>query len=252
MKVYFVGAGPGSVDLLTVKAHRLISNAKVCVYAGSLVSPQVMTLVPSSAEVYDSSRMSLPEIIEVCRAARSQGLDVVRLHSGDPSIYGAIREQMIELDREGIEYEVIPGVSSFQAAAAALKTELTAPEVSQTVILTRTSGRTVMPETQELEELARSRATLCVFLSASKIRDLAGRLVAHYGADCPAAVVYRASWPEQEVIEGTLEGFSANEDLDRFQKSTMFIVGRALAKEQGRSRLYDPGFSHGFRRGRQE
>ena len=252
MKVYFVGAGPGSADLLTLRAHRLISGAKVCVYAGSLVSPQVMALVPSGAELYDSSRMSLPEIIEVCRSSRSRGLDVVRVHSGDPSIYGAIGEQMIELDREGIEYEVIPGVSSFQAAAAALKTELTAPEVSQTVILTRTSGRTPMPKTQELEELARSRATLCIFLSGSKIRDLAGRLVVHYGADCPAAVVHRASWPEEEVIEGTLESFSAREDLDRFQKSTMFIVGRALAKEQRRSRLYDPGFSHGFRRGRQE
>ena len=252
MKVYFVGAGPGAADLLTVKAHRLISSAKVCVYAGSLVSPQVMALVPSGADLYDSSRLSLPEIIKVCRAARSRGLDVVRVHSGDPSIYGAIREQMIELDRERIAYEVIPGVSSFQAAAATLKAELTAPEVSQAVILTRTSGRTPMPKTQELEELARSRATLCVFLSASKIRDLAGRLVVHYGAECPAAVVYRASWPEQEVIEGTLGSFSAGEDLDRFQKSTMFIVGWALAKEQCRSRLYDRGFSHGFRGGRQE
>jgi precorrin-4/cobalt-precorrin-4 C11-methyltransferase len=235
-----------------VRAHRLISNAKVCIYAGSLVSSEVVALVPSGADVYDSSRMSLPEIIEICRSSRSRGLDVVRVHSGDPSIYGAIREQMMELDREGIDYEIIPGVSSFQAAAAALKAELTAPEVSQTVILTRTSGRTPMPKTQELEELARSRATLCVFLSASKIRDLAGRLVAHYGADCPAAIVYRASWPEEEVIEGTLESFSVSQDLDRFQKTTMFIVGRALAKRQCRSRLYDPDFSHGFRGGPHE
>jgi precorrin-4/cobalt-precorrin-4 C11-methyltransferase len=237
---------------LTVRAHRLISSAKVCIYAGSLVSSEVVALVPSGADVYDSSRMSLSEIIEICRSSRSRGLDVVRVHSGDPSIYGAIREQMMELDREGIDYEVIPGVSSFQAAAAALKAELTAPEVSQTVILTRTSGRTPMPKTQELEELARSRATLCVFLSASKIRELAGRLVAHYGADCPAAIVYRASWPEEEVIEGTLESFSVSQDLDRFQKTTMFIVGRALAKRQCRSRLYDPDFSHGFRGGPHE
>ena len=252
MKVYFVGAGPGAADLLTVRAHRLISSAKVCIYAGSLVSSEVVALVPSGADVYYSSRMSLSEIIEICRSSRSRGLDVVRVHSGDPSIYGAIREQMMELDREGIDYEVIPGVSSFQAAAAALKAELTAPEVSQTVILTRTSGRTPMPKTQELEELARSRATLCVFLSASKIRELAGRLVAHYGADCPAAIVYRASWPEEEVIEGTLESFSVSQDLDRFQKTTMFIVGRALAREQCRSRLYDPDFSHGFRGGPHE
>ena len=169
MKVYFVGAGPGDPELLTVKAEKLLKTCQFCIYAGSLVSPEVLQILPEKAQKYDSAGLSLKEITALCLKAKEQGLDVIRLHSGDPSIYGAIREQMNELDLLGIDYEVVPGVSSFQAAAAALKTELTAPEVSQTIILTRTSGRTPMPKGQELDSLARLKATLCIFLSIDRL-----------------------------------------------------------------------------------
>ena len=188
MKVYFVGAGPGDPELLTIRAERLLRNAAVCIYAGSLVSPAVVALLPPSAEKHDSARLSLAQTTGLCVSARDRGLDVVRLHSGDPSIYGAIREQMDELDAAGIEYAVVPGVSSFQAAAAALRAELTAPEVAQTIILTRTADRTPVPPEQELALLARTQATLCIFLSIHKLDVIAGTLAAHYGSDagtCP-------------------------------------------------------------------
>ena len=157
MKVFFVGAGPGDPELLTVKAKRLIENCKRCIYAGSLVSPAVISLIPKEAAKYDSAKLNLDEIIELITEANDEGIDVVRLHTGDPSIYGAIGEQMVRLDKLGIDYEVVAGVSSFQAAAASIKTELTAPEIAQTIILTRTSGRTPLPDQQKLSELARAR-----------------------------------------------------------------------------------------------
>ena len=180
MKVYFVGAGPGSPDLLTVKAQRLLSASRCCIYAGSLVSPEIVALINPQAARHDSAGMALGEIIEVIRAAHGAGVDVVRLHTGEPSIYGAIGEQMDALDRLDIAYEVVPGISAFQAAAAALAVELTAPEVAQTVILTRTAGRTPMPATEELSRLAATRATLCIFLSADKIAEIATTLTPHY------------------------------------------------------------------------
>ncbi|MEW6113480.1 MAG: precorrin-4 C(11)-methyltransferase, partial [Thermodesulfobacteriota bacterium] len=204
MKVFFVGAGPGDWELLTVKAHSLLTTCRICMYAGSLVSPDVLRLIPESAEKHDSARLDLDQMTELFRDARDRGIDVVRLHSGDPSLYGAIKEQMHRLDELGIEYEVVPGVSSFQAAAAALKTELTAPGVAQTVILTRMPGRTPVPEGQSLERLAQSKSTLCIFLSADKVAEAARTIEAHYGTDCPAAVIYRASWPDQIVIRGPL------------------------------------------------
>lgn len=200
MKVFFVGAGPGDPELLTLKAQRLLRSCQCCIYAGSLVSPQVLAEIPPSAECHDSAGMTLPQVIEVYRRAQQQNMDVVRLHSGDPSIYGAINEQMRELNEMGIEHEVVPGVSSFQAAAAALKTELTSPEVSQTIILTRCAGRTPLPADQELDRLAHAHATLCIFLSAERMPELAKTLAPHYGSDCPIAIVYRASWPEQKII----------------------------------------------------
>ena len=187
MKVYFVGAGPGDPELMTVKAARMLASCRCCIYAGSLVSPGVLALLPEGAEKHDSAALTLKEIIVLCRSASERGVDVIRLHSGDPSIYGAIREQMNELDRLGIGYEVVPGVSSFQAAAAALKTELTAPEVAQTIILTRAAGRTPLPPEQELERLAQTHATLCIFLSVDRIHELSQTLARHYGQDCPAA-----------------------------------------------------------------
>jgi precorrin-4/cobalt-precorrin-4 C11-methyltransferase len=251
MKVYFVGSGPGDPELLTIKAERLLKSCKICVYAGSLVNPEILRSLPESCEKHDSAAMDLPQICDVFVDASKRGLDVVRLHSGDPSIYGAIGEQMRELRKLGIDYEVIPGVSSFQASAAALKTELTAPDVSQTIILTRTAGRTPLPPEQELRELARSRSTLCIFLSADKIRSLATDLEPFYGRDCPVGVVFRASWPDQKIMRGTLESIADIMEESGTRKTAMIIVGRALSEELPSSKLYDPSFSHEFRVGRE-
>ncbi len=251
MKVYFVGAGPGDPELLTVKASRLLAGARVCIYAGSLVSPGVLDLLPADAERHDSAALDLEEIGSLCRNAVERGLDVIRLHSGDPSIFGAIREQMNALDRVGIAYEVVPGVSSFQASAAALQVELTAPEIAQTIILTRTSGRTPMPEEQDLDVLARTHSTLCIFLSTHKMREVAATLAQHYGPDCPVALVYRASWPEQQIIEGSLEDIADRVADAGIRKTAMILVGHALARDVAPSKLYDPTFSHEYRVGKE-
>ncbi|MFZ5868498.1 MAG: precorrin-4 C(11)-methyltransferase [Thermodesulfobacteriota bacterium] len=250
MKVFFVGAGPGDWELLTIKAHRLLTTCRICMYAGSLVSPDVLRLIPDSAEKHDSARLDLDQMTGLFRDARDRDIDVVRLHSGDPSLYGAIKEQMHRLDELGIEYEVVPGVSSFQAAAAALKTELTAPGVAQTVILTRMPGRTPVPEGQSLERLAQSKSTLCIFLSADKVAEAARTIEAHYGTDCPAAVIYRASWPDQIVIRGTLRDIADKTRAAGITKTALILVGHALAEPAADSKLYDPAFSHGFREGR--
>lgn len=252
MKVYFVGAGPGDPELLTIKAEKLLKNCSFCIYAGSLVSPEVLGLLPEKAQKFDSAGLSLKEIIALCLEAKKQALDVIRLHSGDPSIYGAIREQMNELDKWGIGYEVVPGVSSFQAAAAALKTELTAPEISQTIILTRTSGRTPMPKEQELDSLAGLKATLCLFLSIDRLDSIVATLAPYYGLDCPAAVVYRGSWPDQQIIRGTLQDLSQKVRTSGIRKTALILVGQTLARDIPASKLYDQGFSHGFRQGDQE
>ncbi len=247
MKVIFVGAGPGNPDLLTIQAHRLLSNCQICIYAGSLVSPEVVALAPDGAELHDSAGMTLEEMETVFARAQAQNIDLIRLHTGDPSIYGAIREQMNSLDKMGIDYDVVPGVSSFQAAAAALKTELTAPEIAQTIILSRTSGRTPMPEMQELEHLARTQSTLCLFLSIHKIGSVADELAGHYGYHCPVAVVYRASWPDEKLIQGTLADIAAKVEEAQIKKTAMVIVGPALARNIPASKLYHRHFSHGYR-----
>lgn len=249
MKVYFVGAGPGDPELLTVRAHRLLTESRVCIYAGSLVNPALMELLPATSARYDSACMSLPEIVDVCAGANRAGIDVVRLHSGDPSIYGAIREQMNELDRLGIDYEVVPGVSSFQAAAAVLKTELTVPEAAQSIILTRVAGRTPVPPEQDLSLLARTRSTLCIFLSVGQIREVAETLARELDGSCPAAVVYRATWPDQTVVRGTLDDIARKTEAAAIGKTAMIVVGRALSREAPVSKLYAPAFSHGFRDG---
>ena len=252
MKVFFVGAGPGDPELLTRKAEKLLATCPVCIYAGSLVSPEVVALASPQAEKHNSAGMDLSRIIAVCLSARDRGLDVVRLHTGDPSLYGAINEQMDELDRHGIDYEVVPGVSAFQAAAAALKRELTAPEVVQTVILSRAGGRTPVPEAESLENLGRTRATLCLYLSIHQIEDIARRLAVHYGSDCPAAVVFHASWPDQKVLTGTLADIAAKTTNAGITKTALILVGRSLAPVVAlggaRSKLYDTGFSHGYRK----
>ena len=252
MKVYFVGAGPGDVELLTVRADRLLRAAKCCVYAGSLVSPAVLALLPASAERHDSAAMNLDQIVAVFESARDRSIDVIRLHTGEPAIYGAIAEQMDALDRLGIDYEVVPGISSFQAAAAAVRAELTAPEIAQTVILTRTAGRTPMPPTEDLARLAETRATLCVFLSAGAADAIVAALAPHYGADCPAAVVYHASWPDQKVSLGTLADLAQRMRLAEISRTAIILVGWAIARPRGAaSKLYDKSFSHGYREGKQ-
>jgi precorrin-4/cobalt-precorrin-4 C11-methyltransferase len=245
MKVYFVGAGPGDPDLLTQKAARLIRGAWVCIYAGSLVSPAVLALLPDSAERHDSAGMTLEDIVAVCRSSKR---DVVRLHSGEPSLYGAIGEQMTALARHGIDYEVVPGISAFQAAASALRVELTVPEVSQTVILTRATGRTPVPPEQDLAKLAASRATLCLYLSTDRIGEICGVLAPYYGADCPAALVYHASWPDQRVIRATLANLAERAEAGGIRKTAIILVGAALGCAETQSRLYDASFSHGFRK----
>jgi len=249
MKVYFTGAGPGDPELLTVRAAVVLKGCRIIIYAGSLVSPEVMGLVPPDAERHDSAGMSLDEILEVCRQARDCNIDVVRLHSGDPSLYGAIREQMNGLDSLGIKYEVIPGVSAFQAAAARLGTELTAPGTAQTVILTRTAGRTPMPKAQELEKLARSQATLCIYLSGHAVEETVRTLIPFYGSDCPAAVVFHASWPDEKIVRSTLEKIAGQAAAADMGRTSVIIVGRALDRDLPSSRLYDPSFSHGYRKG---
>jgi precorrin-4/cobalt-precorrin-4 C11-methyltransferase len=249
MKVIFVGAGPGDPELLTVKAARLLKQCRCCIYAGSLVSPRVLALLPAGAGKHDSAALALPDIVKLYRRAQKRNINVIRLHSGDPSIYGAIREQMNELDRLGIAYEVVPGVSSFQAAAAALNAELTAPEISQTIILTRTSGRTPLPPEQELDRLAQTHATLCLFLSAAKLKPIVRTLAKHYGRTCPIAVVYRASWPDQNIIRGTLADIAVKTARLNIRKTAMIIVGHALSRDIPVSKLYDATFSHGCRRG---
>ncbi len=251
MKVYFVGAGPGDPELLTVKADRLLRKSRIIIYAGSLVNTAILSLLPEGAEKHDSAKLDLQEIKDLFLNAKDREIDVVRLHSGDPSIYGAIREQMNELDELGINYEVIPGVSSFQAAAAALRTELTAPEFAQTIILTRTSGRTPMPEEQDLSILAQTHSTLCIFLSTHKLSEVAATLSAHYGADCPVALVYKASWPDQTIIKGTLADIATKVSESGIKKTAMIIVGPALSRDIPASKLYDPVFSHEYRIGKQ-
>jgi precorrin-4/cobalt-precorrin-4 C11-methyltransferase len=252
MKVYFVGAGPGNPELMTLMGYRLLSQCKICIYAGSLVAPEVVAIAPDNAELYDSAGMTLEEMEIVFLKAKNLELDLVRLHTGDPTIYGAIREQMNILDRLRIEYEVVPGISSFQAAAATLKTELTAPEVSQTVILSRTSGRTPMPEKEELEQLAQTGSTLCLFLSVHKIAEVADELSKWYGKDCPTAVVFHASWPDEKIVRGTLSDISRKVEKEGIKKTAIIIVGRALSRDIPVSKLYHQSFSHGYRQGTAE
>jgi precorrin-4/cobalt-precorrin-4 C11-methyltransferase len=250
MKVYFVGAGPGSPDLLTVKALRLLQAADCCIYAGSLVNPTILDALKPTAERHDSAGMNLDEIVELFQDASRRNIDVVRLHTGEPSIYGAIGEQMDVLDRLGIEYEVVPGISSFQAAAAALRVELTAPEIAQTIILTRTAGRTSMPASEELSRLAESRATLCIFLSTDRIAELTETLAKHYGPDCPAALVYHASWPDERILRGTLGQIGGQVEASGITRTALFLVGRTLSRPLAHSsKLYDAAFSHGYRKG---
>ncbi|MFH1650516.1 MAG: precorrin-4 C(11)-methyltransferase [Chloroflexota bacterium] len=248
--VYFVGAGPGDPELLTVKARRIIEEADVIIYADSLINPEVCACARKGAEIHRSASLNLEEITGIIEKAVAQGKTVARLQSGDPAVYGAIGEQMAALDEKGIEYEVVPGVSSLFAAAAALKKELTAPELSQTVIITRLEGRTPVPARESLHNLAQHRASLAVFLSASLVEKVAAELLSGgYHAETPAAVVYRASWPDQQVLRTTIKDLAADVKAAGIKKQALILVGDFLdpAKLKQRSKLYNRDFKHEYR-----
>jgi precorrin-4/cobalt-precorrin-4 C11-methyltransferase len=248
--MYFIGAGPGDPELITVKGRRLIDEADVIIFAGSLVNPDVLKGSKHSAVVHDSAYMDLDEVIGVIRKAADNGLKVVRVHTGDPAIYGAIREQMDRLDKLGIEYEVVPGVSSFLAAAAVLKKEYTLPDVSQTVILTRMEGRTPVPPKERLAELARHNCTMIVFLSIGFIDELCSTLIeGGYDPETPAAVVYKATWPDQKIVIGDLTDIAQKVKEAKIEKTALTVVGGFLGDEYSLSKLYDKYFTTGYRKG---
>ena len=248
VQVYFVGAGPGDPDLITVKGRRLLEEADVVIYAGSLVNPAVLAVTPAGCEIHNSASMTLDEVIAVMKAGVEQGKKVVRLHTGDPSIYGAIQEQIDLLNKLEIRWQVVPGVSSFLAAAAALGQEYTLPGVSQTVIITRMEGRTPVPEKEQIRSLAAHQTTMCIFLSVHMFGELVQELLdGGYVADTPVAVVEKASWPEQRIFRGTLTTIADQLVAAGVSRTAMVIVGDVLAREYEQSRLYAPEFGHMFR-----
>jgi precorrin-4 C11-methyltransferase len=247
-KVIFVGAGPGDPDLLTLKGQRALARAEVVVYAGSLIPEAVLRTASTAAALHNSASLTLEEIMIVMVSAARAGQRVVRLQSGDTSIYSAIQEQMTLLDEAGIDYEVIPGISSFQAAAAALKTELTLPEVAQTIILTRGEGETKMPPGEALTDLARHGATLCIFLSARLAETVQQQLLAAYAPDTPTAIAYRVGWPDEKIVLTELAGLTRTIREHKLSRTTLILVGQAVGRRQNRSRLYDKSHGHIFRR----
>lgn len=250
MTVHFIGAGPGAPDLITVRGLSLIQRCPVVLYAGSLVPVEIVAEASPEARVVDTAPLTLDEIIDEMQRAHAAGLDVARLQSGDPSIYGAIGEQMRRLGALGIPYDITPGVPAFAAAAAALGSELTLPEISQTIILTRTAVRSsAMPEGEDLATLGRSRATLCLHLSVTNLAHVVRELTPHYGEDCPVAVIFRASWPDQQVLRGTLADIRDAVKAAGLTRTALVIVGRVLGPEHfPDSRLYAADHEHLLRK----
>ncbi len=249
MTVHFIGAGPGAADLITVRGRNLIRRSKVVLYAGSLVPPEIVAEAPGDARVIDTAPMNLDQIIDEMKAADGAGDDVARVHSGDPALYGAIAEQMRRLDALGIDHDVTPGVPAYAAAAAALGAELTLPDVSQTVILTRTSVRSSgMPEGENLATLGKSRATLAIHLSVNNLGPVVRELTPHYGANCPVVVAYRVSWPEEKIIRGTLGDIRDKVKTANITRTALILVGRVLdAGDFDDSRLYAADHHHVLR-----
>lgn len=249
MTVHFIGAGPGAPDLLTLRGRDLIARCPVCLYAGSLVPTAVLAHAPEDARIIDTAPLSLEEIVAEFQAAQAAGQDVARLHSGDLSVYSALGEQLRALADLGIPYTITPGVPAFAAAAAALGRELTLPEVSQTLVITRTSGRaSAMPATETLEVLGQSGATLAIHLSIHVIDQVVERLTPMYGADCPAAVVYRASWPDERVLRGTLADIGAQVAANPIDRTALILVGKTLGTDDFRaSALYDANYQRRYR-----
>lgn len=248
--IHFIGAGPGAADLITVRGARLLREADVIIYAGSLVNPALLENKKENCAIYDSASMTLEDVIDVMKATEASGGTTVRLHTGDPSLYGAIREQMDRLDELEIAYDVTPGVSSFSGAAAALEAEYTLPEVSQSVIITRMAGRTPVPEREKLSKMASHGCTMVLFLSTGLLEDVERELMeGGYGPDTTAAIVYKATWPEQRVYRCTVSTLARTAKENQVTKTALITVGGFLGGQYERSKLYDPGFTHGYRVG---
>lgn len=248
--IYFIGAGPGAVDLITVRGQKILSQADVIIYAGSLVNPQLLDFKKPECVTYNSAKMTLEEVVEIMLEASENKALIVRLHTGDSSIYGASREQMDLLDQHNLTYEVIPGVSSFIGAAASLKSELTLPGISQTVILTRMEGRTPVPNKEEISKLASHHATMVIFLSTTMLEELSNRLIAGgYKKDTKAAIVYKATWDDEKIIKTTVEKLAKSASDNQIFKTALIFIGDFLGHEYERSKLYDPTFTHEFREG---
>lgn len=248
--VFFIGSGPGDPELITVKGKRLLEEADVVVYAGSLVNERVLQYAKKDAKIYNSAGMTLEEIMDIMVNAVKDGKKVVRLNSGDPTLYSALREQIAILEGKGIPYEIVPGVSSAFASAATLKEELTIPGITQTVIFTRLEGNTPVPERESLSELARHQATMCVFLSVGMMDRVVEGLRQGYPADTPVAVVYRATWEDERVVRGTLKDIVRKVKRARIKRQAMIIVGNTLSSRitYHASLLYDKDFQHGYRK----
>jgi precorrin-4/cobalt-precorrin-4 C11-methyltransferase len=248
--IHFVGAGSGAPDLITLRGARLLGEADQVIYAGSLVNPALLEGCKPDCKILDSASMTLEQVLEAMEQAEAAGQTTVRLHTGDPSIYGAIREQMDALSLRGIEYDVTPGVSSFCGAAAALKAEYTLPNVSQTVIITRAEGRTPVPEGEQLRLLASHQSTMVLFLSVGILEKAQAELLAGgYSPDTPAAIVYKATWPEEQVFRCTVGTLAETAQANHITKTALVTIGNFLGDDYDRSKLYDPGFTHGCREG---
>ena len=246
--IHFVGAGPGAADLITMRGARLLQETDVIIYAGSLVNPALLEYAKPGCRIFNSAEMTLEEVIEEMKDAESKGLDTVRLHTGDASLYGAIREQMDLLDELGIEYEDVPGVSSFSGAAAALNAEYTLPSVSQSVVITRMAGRTPVPEKESIRSFAAHDCTMVIFLSTGLLEEVSAELMeGGYAADAPAAIVYKATWPEEKVVHCTVSTLAQAAKENNITKTALSLVGGFLGDKYERSKLYDPGFTTEFR-----
>ena len=247
--VHFVGAGPGAPDLITIRGKKFLEEADVIIYAGSLVNPQLLDYAKEGCQIYNSAKMTLEEVLDVMREAEKAEKMTVRLHTGDPCLYGAIREQMDVLDEEGVSYDYCPGVSSFCGAASALNLEYTLPEVSQSVIITRMAGRTPVPEKESIESFAAHQATMVVFLSTGMLEELSRRLIeGGYTADTPAAIVYKATWPDQKTFVCTVGTLAKTAADNNITKTALMIIGDSVAAAHyDRSKLYDPEFTTEFR-----
>lgn len=248
MIVYFIGAGPGDPQLLTIKARKIIQSADIIIYAGSLINKAILKFARDSALICDSSRMALQEVLGIMRKAQPTKKIIARIHSGDPSVYGAIQEQILWCEKEKVSFEVIPGVSSFCAGAAALKQELTLPDISQTVIITRLTGRTKVPKKEDLQALARIKATLVIFLSVQNIDKVVKQLLCGYNSNTPVAIVSKASWPDERIIKGTLCDIARKVRQADIKRQALIFVGDVL-KRKGfkKSKLYDKSFTHSYR-----